>query len=186
MIYKRKNNTKPAPVMEDPSMSSIASGTSEFDNIGYLMYISTYIGGKYIDDGLLSINNKSKNKELLYRYDDCINLLQMEEQLVQKTNSIIYQIREDENGQPQPNLAEDWGVLTARYLALHSRIVPKIGENIENEEMSNILKEKKDSNLTMLRIIRAICNHVNNKMGNGGELSKILGEGYKENTEEDN
>ena len=161
-------------------MSSIASGISEFDDIEHLMYRSTYIRGEYINDGLLSINNRSKNKELLYRYDDWINLLQMEKQLVQMTNSIIYQIREDENGQPQPNLAEEWGVLTARYLALRSRIVPKVGENIENEEMSNILKEKEDSNLTMFRIIRAICNHMNNEMGNGGASSKILGERYKE------
>ena len=94
--------------MEDPSMSSIASGTSEFDNIEHLMYISTYIGGEYIDDGLLSINNKSKDKELLYRYDDWINLLQMEEQLIQMTNSVFYQIREEENGKPQPNLVKEW------------------------------------------------------------------------------
>ena len=78
-------------------MSSIASGISEFDDIEHLMYRSTYIRGEYINDGLLSINNRSKNKELLYRYDDWINLLQMEKQLVQMTNSIIYQIREDEN-----------------------------------------------------------------------------------------
>ena len=61
-----------------------------------------------------------------------------------------------------------------------------MGENIENEEMSNILKENEDYNLTMFRIIRAICNHVNNKMENGGESSKILGKGYKEDNEEDN
>ena len=125
--------------MEDPSISSIASGTSEFDNIGYFMYISTYIGGNYIDDGLLSINNKSKDKELLCRSDDWINLHQMEQQLIQMTNSVIYQMMEDGNGQPQPNVANEWGELTAKYPKLRSHIVPKIGENIGNEEMSNIL-----------------------------------------------
>ena len=76
-FIKGRNNPGPAPIMEDPNMSSIASGMSEFDDIEHLMYRSTYIKGEYINDGLLSINNRSKNKKLLYRYDDWINLLQM-------------------------------------------------------------------------------------------------------------
>ena len=100
--------------MKDPSMSKIVSGMSEFDNIEYLMYISFYIEGHYIDDGLLSISNKSKQKKLLYRDDDWINLLQMEDQLIHMMNAIIYQIRENGSGQLQPNLTKEWGVLTVK------------------------------------------------------------------------
>ena len=100
--------------MKDPSMSKIVSGMSEFDNIEYLMYISFYIEGHYIDDRLLSISNKSKQKKLLYRDDDWINLLQMEDQLIHMMNAIIYQIRENGSGQLQPNLTKEWGVLTVK------------------------------------------------------------------------
>ena len=85
----------------------------------------------------------------------------------------------------QPDLTEYWETLTAKYLTLRSNVLPKIGKEFENEELSNILQEKEDSNLTMFRIIRAIYNHVNNKMKNDGESFKILGKGYKENPEED-
>ena len=77
-------------------------------------------------------------------------------------------------------------MLTAKYLTLRSSVLPKIGKEIENDELGNILQEKEDSKLTIFRIIRAICSHVNDKMKDGGGSSKILGEGYKENSEEDN
>ena len=63
-------------------MSNIASIMSEFDDIEHLMYMNTYIEGKYIYDGILSFNNKSKDKGLLFQYKDWIILLKMEERLI--------------------------------------------------------------------------------------------------------
>ena len=82
---------------DDPSLSSLASGTSEFNNIEYLMYVSTYIGGNYIRDGVLSITNKSEDKQLICKSDDWLDLLQMEQKIIHMTDSIIHQIAEDKN-----------------------------------------------------------------------------------------
>ena len=60
------------------------------------------------------------------------------------------------------------------------------GEVIQDEEISNVLKEQDDQNLTMFKIIRAMSNYLNNKIENERDLSKVLGKGYKENEEEDN
>ena len=57
---------------------------------------------------------------------------------------------DDKNKKPQPDLIEHWETLTAKYLTLRSSVLPKIGNEIENEELSNILQEKEDSNLTIL------------------------------------
>ena len=83
----------------DPSLSSLASGTLEFDNINYLMYVSTYIVGNYIRDGALSITNKSEDRQLICESDDWLDLLQMEQKIIILTYSIIRQIAEDKNGQ---------------------------------------------------------------------------------------
>ena len=78
-------------------MSNIASIMSEFDDIEHLMYMNTNTEGKYIYDGILSLNNESKDKGLLCQYEDWIILLQMEEELIQMTEAIICQIRDDKN-----------------------------------------------------------------------------------------
>ena len=150
------------------------------------MYVSTYIGGNYVRDGVLSITNKSKNKQLICKSGYWLDLLQMEQKIIHMTESIIHQIAEDKNGQPQPGLINEGEELTAKYLKLRSYIIPKIGEVVQDEEISNILKEKDDQDLTMFKIIRAMSNYLNNKMKNNRDLSKVLGKGYKENEEEDN
>ena len=89
------------------------------------MYVSTYIKGHYAGDGVLSITNKSKDKQQICKSEDWLNLLQMEQKIIHMTDSIIYQIAEDKKGQPQPGLTHEWEELTAKYLKIRNRIIPK-------------------------------------------------------------
>ena len=42
---------------------------------------------------------------------------------------------------PQPDLTEYWETLTAKYLTLRSNVLPKIGKEFENEELSKLISD---------------------------------------------
>ena len=41
----------------------------------------------------------------------------------------------------QPDLTEYWETLTAKYLTLRSNVLPKIGKEFENEELSKLISD---------------------------------------------
>ena len=54
-----KDNSKGNTIVEESNIASATSLTSGVDDITHLMYMSTYINGNYIPDGIISLNEKS-------------------------------------------------------------------------------------------------------------------------------
>ena len=73
----------------DVDLPSFASGTSGYNNIDYLLYSVTCIGGNYVKDGVLSITYASEDKQLLCDHDEWIELLHIEHGIIMLTDSII-------------------------------------------------------------------------------------------------
>ena len=165
---------------DDVDLPSFASGTSGYNNIDYLLYSVTCIGGIYVKDGVLSITYASEDKQLLCDHDEWIELLHIEHGIIMLTDSIIQQIARNKNGQVQSGLIEDWQDLSAKYLTRRQTIIPRIEDEIKNK-LSTISTEEDDQDLTMLEVIIAVNNHLNSKIKDKKDLSKILGQSYKEN-----
>ena len=105
-----------AGTLEDSvELPSFASGTSGHNNITYLLYSTTCIGGVYVKDGMLSITHASEDKQLLCSHDEWIELLNIEYGIIMLTDSIIQQIARNKNGQIQSGLIKEWQDLSARY-----------------------------------------------------------------------
>ena len=92
----KKNNLKDDIILEESSITSATSLMSGFEEISHLMQMSTYINGNYVLHGILSLNERFKNKDSLCNDKDWINLLTMAEKLVQMTG-IVNQIRDKKN-----------------------------------------------------------------------------------------
>jgi len=89
----KKNDLKNDTILEESSIISAISLTSEFEDISHLMYMSIYINVNYVLDDFLFLNKRSKNEDSLCNDKDWINLLTMAEKLVQMTG-IVNQIRD--------------------------------------------------------------------------------------------
>ena len=160
-------------------LPSFASGISVHNNINYLIYSTTCIGGIYVKDGMLSITHASEDKQLLCRHDDWIDLLNMEYGIIMLTDSIIQQIAR-QNGQIQSGLIKEWQDLSAKYWKKRKAIIPIIEDKMKNNLIA-VSTEENDQDLTMIEVTTAINNYLNSKIKEKKDLSKILGQSYKEN-----
>ena len=63
-------------------------------------------------------------------------------------------------------------------------IIPRIEDEIKNK-LSTISTEEDDQDPTILEVIIAVNNHLNSKIKDKKDLSKLLGQSYKENEKEE-
>ena len=151
---------------DDVDLPSFASGTSGHNNIDYLLYSVTCIGGVYVKDGVLSITYASEDKQLLCDYDEWIELLNIEHGIIMLTDSIIQQIARNKNGQVQSGLIKVWQDLTTKYLTKRRWIEDEL-----KKKLSTISTEENEQDLTILEVIKAINNYLNSKMKNKKDLN---------------